>query len=220
MLIVWRGPPVRVCVFAVSSPAQLPRSPMSFSSLRQAEVQLIMHRCDLHSLLTLARCCRFTLGCASSDFALQCLPPVVVYSIQPDLAGSIARSLVRFAPALSLRLLRVQSGCEAATTAMFSLPRLTGLVVPSQPFLNLMLFVPRKHRRALRTLRWHSTTVPTEFTFWFDYDCALEDLTLHCVPHKELFISLDRLSCLTALDLQFDQAHKITDKSAASIGRR
>src|SRR4051794_13141737 len=46
-------------------------STMSLSSLATVELQLIMHHCDLKSLLSLARCCHFALSCASTRFAFQ-----------------------------------------------------------------------------------------------------------------------------------------------------
>jgi hypothetical protein len=51
---------------------------MSLSTLATVELQLIMHCCDISSLLALARCSRFTLAAASDCFAWKCAPPLAV----------------------------------------------------------------------------------------------------------------------------------------------
>ena len=50
----------------------------NFQRLAAVELQLIMHCCDKRTLLALARCCRFALSAASSDFAWRGTSPVAV----------------------------------------------------------------------------------------------------------------------------------------------
>jgi hypothetical protein len=68
---------------------------MNLSHLATVEMQLIMHFLDHASLLALARCSRFTLACASADFAWQSLSPLPVL-VRPDLNSLLEHSLIRF----------------------------------------------------------------------------------------------------------------------------
>src|SRR5689334_11539431 len=73
--------------------------PSYFSRLATVELQLIMQCCDKHSLLSLARCSKFTLACASADFAWRSLNPLPVnFSVQSgsSLATQVSSSLLRF----------------------------------------------------------------------------------------------------------------------------
>jgi hypothetical protein len=84
--------------------SDLPFSPtsqqtgMSLSRLANVELQLIMRCCDLKLLLALARCNRFALHCASSDFAFASLSPysLVVSSAVLRTPSLVSASLLRF----------------------------------------------------------------------------------------------------------------------------
>jgi hypothetical protein len=86
---------------------------MHFARLATVELQLVMHLLDKLSLLRLARCCRFTLSCAASDFAFQKLSPLRVdLVLDHPVAGGvdtlIQGSLLRFSD-ISLRWTATQS---------------------------------------------------------------------------------------------------------------
>lgn len=125
---------------------------MSFARLAQVELQLIMHACDLRSLLALARCCRFSLAAASHDFAFSCLSPVGFRSTRPNLAGNIRNSLLRFAdigvrwavpkrstPFFSMQPAPLVSADEM--NAIVAIPRLRSLDVGSRAGLDWTIFL-------------------------------------------------------------------------------
>ena len=51
---------------------------MSFNRLAEVECQLILHYCDQHTWLSLARCSHFTYSSASKVFASRHLPPITI----------------------------------------------------------------------------------------------------------------------------------------------
>jgi hypothetical protein len=73
---------------------------MSFARLATVELQLIMQCCNLSSLLRMARCSRFTLMCADSEFSFQRMNETFVSSDYWTNVRrwSSARSLLRHVP--------------------------------------------------------------------------------------------------------------------------
>jgi hypothetical protein len=69
---------------------------MSLSLLATVELQLCMQFCELKSLLTLARCSRFTRACASNEFAWQMLNPLplLLHKIPAD--ADLSASFLQF----------------------------------------------------------------------------------------------------------------------------
>src|SRR5687768_4408530 len=78
---------------------------MSLSRLALVELQLCLHGLDLQSMLSVARCCRFTLAAVSTAFAWKHIPTPTVFSLQPNLAEHVSRSVLRFAADLHFRWL-------------------------------------------------------------------------------------------------------------------
>ena len=73
-----------------------PPAAASLAGLATVELQLIMHYCDLSTLLALARCSRFTLHAASDPFAWRALSPLelaFVHTAVPD-TGAEQRRLI------------------------------------------------------------------------------------------------------------------------------
>lgn len=104
-------------------------STMPFSAFHSIELQLIMQCCDQFTLLSLARCCRFTLATARHPFAWACSKPMSLHCdsmLQPsELIGRLSSSLLRCAP-MHLTLHLSSSGAEQAQlmAAVGALPRL------------------------------------------------------------------------------------------------
>src|SRR5262245_50997465 len=69
---------------------------MPLAALAVVELPLVMHHCDVHSLLSLARCCKSTLAAADSDFSWRFAPKLRVLAPLPGILDplSTAGSLV------------------------------------------------------------------------------------------------------------------------------
>lgn len=102
---------------------------MSFGRLATVELQLVMHCCDRKSLLTLARCSRFTLRAASDPFAWRALSPLSFYSTRAGLADDLRTPLLRH---FFVRLLWQAGGDpnepgDDELASLLSVPRITAL---------------------------------------------------------------------------------------------
>jgi hypothetical protein len=72
---------------------------MSLSRLATVEMQLIMHFLAAPSIVCLARCCHFTLACASEQFAWRFVPPLPIvfqFDEPPWFDARYSHSLLRF----------------------------------------------------------------------------------------------------------------------------
>jgi hypothetical protein len=100
---------------------------MSISTLATVELQLIMHQCDRISLVSLARCCRFTLASASADFAWKSISPLRLDFHDEDftLGSKIHNNLIRF--------------CTIALTWIPPIPEHQ----PTMPVLHALGHIPR-----------------------------------------------------------------------------
>lgn len=128
---------------------------MSVQRLALVEAQLIFHHLDPQSFLAFARCSRFMLQAASSHFAARNLISSVC-SLQPELSGRVARSLLRFAPHLRLLWMSPVSSKGLTREVLLTLPRIHTLdAMHLQQAVIWPDVLARWSMRKLQVLRFH-----------------------------------------------------------------
>ena len=147
------------------------------SRLATVELQLIMQCCDVKSLLALARCSKFTLACADSQFAFKYSNELNVTSHEPNLAQKLSSPLLRHCP-ISLALedsvvpsrnLYGEPVTGAEMLLLLSIPQLRTLNAPIRDILwdqrtqlleslhhltEISSFIRQQRKTRLRKFRW------------------------------------------------------------------
>jgi hypothetical protein len=189
---------------------------MSLSHLAAVELQLCMHFLDKVSLLYLARCSRFLLHCASTDFAWR-FQPMLQLTLSPSLAdvGSrLRRSLLRFC---DIRLVWMpdvdkEPVSDAEIVAVAEVPRLRSLNAIRRVDFNSDVAArlwQLMQRDCLKTLHLRNrTNASFDLSSLVTAQSALSTLSLAVTvfERKDYLLPLSNLQCLTNLSVNADLA--------------
>jgi hypothetical protein len=156
---------------------------MPFSSLATLELQLIMQDCDLPSLVAFARCCRFTLSSADSEFAWREMKPFKISSCDNEIvsrfssghAGLLRHCPVQFFlvdPPGDIRLIE-------------QLPHIVALDILQRLSKEEWIYLMSHTRcKKLKSIHWR---------FFFDVDFSIPELLLAHLVHL-IAVSVDTYS--------------------------